>query len=140
MERNGDILTIADYPDLFAILGNLYGGNGTTTFALPDDRGLVERGWDHGRGYDSARTFGSEQQDATRELSGYIDHLLTGTGGSGFSGCFGGKIFNHFNVGAYGSGNGNVNYISFSNKNVVDTAPEFRMRNRAYLPIIKVLP
>ncbi|MCM1129474.1 MAG: phage tail protein, partial [Oxalobacter formigenes] len=22
MERNGDILTIADYPDLFAILGN----------------------------------------------------------------------------------------------------------------------
>ncbi|MCM1513297.1 MAG: phage tail protein, partial [Oxalobacter formigenes] len=70
MERNGDILQIADYPDLFAILGNLYGGNGTTTFALPDDRGLVERGWDHGRGYDSARTFGSEQEDAIRNIVG----------------------------------------------------------------------
>lgn len=35
----GQLLLIADYPSLFAVLGNSYGGNGTTTFALPNHRG-----------------------------------------------------------------------------------------------------
>jgi microcystin-dependent protein len=36
---NGQILPVADYPALFDLLGNLYGGDGVTTFALPDLRG-----------------------------------------------------------------------------------------------------
>lgn len=36
---NGGLLAIAQNQALFAILGTTYGGNGTTTFALPDMRG-----------------------------------------------------------------------------------------------------
>ncbi len=36
---NGAILSIAQNQALYAILGTMYGGNGTTTFALPDLRG-----------------------------------------------------------------------------------------------------
>jgi microcystin-dependent protein len=35
----GQILPIAQYTPLFSILGTTYGGNGSTTFALPDLRG-----------------------------------------------------------------------------------------------------
>ncbi|WP_026190547.1 phage tail protein [Methylobacterium sp. WSM2598] len=38
---NGQIMQIAQHPALFAILGNTYGGDGKTTFALPDLRGRV---------------------------------------------------------------------------------------------------
>ena len=36
---NGQILSIAQNTALFSLLGTTYGGNGTTTFALPDLRG-----------------------------------------------------------------------------------------------------
>ncbi|MEN3748299.1 tail fiber protein [Sphingomonas sp. HF-S3] len=36
---SGQILTIQQNQVLFALLGTTYGGNGTTTFALPDMRG-----------------------------------------------------------------------------------------------------
>ncbi|NRD59621.1 phage tail protein, partial [Corallococcus exiguus] len=36
---DGTLLSIAQNQALFAILGTTYGGNGTTTFALPDLRG-----------------------------------------------------------------------------------------------------
>ena len=38
---NGQILPIAQNTALFSILGTTYGGNGQTTFALPDLRGRV---------------------------------------------------------------------------------------------------
>ncbi|TAN71619.1 MAG: tail fiber protein [Methylobacter sp.] len=34
----GQLLAVADYPLLFAVLGSSYGGNGTTNFALPNYR------------------------------------------------------------------------------------------------------
>jgi microcystin-dependent protein len=37
----GQILPIAQNTALFALLGTMYGGNGQTTFALPDLRGRV---------------------------------------------------------------------------------------------------
>jgi microcystin-dependent protein len=36
---NGALLNIASFPALYAILGTAYGGNGVTTFGLPDLRG-----------------------------------------------------------------------------------------------------
>ena len=36
---NGQILSISQNTALFALLGTTYGGNGTSTFALPDFRG-----------------------------------------------------------------------------------------------------
>jgi|SRR5579884_853153 len=38
---NGQLLAITQNTALFSILGTMFGGNGTTTFALPDFRGNV---------------------------------------------------------------------------------------------------
>jgi microcystin-dependent protein len=39
MPCNGQLLPIAQYQPLFSLLGTTYGGDGRTTFALPDLRG-----------------------------------------------------------------------------------------------------
>jgi microcystin-dependent protein len=46
----GQILSIAQNTALFSILGTTYGGNGQTTFALPDLRGRVPIGQGQGPG------------------------------------------------------------------------------------------
>jgi len=38
---NGQLLPIVQYPALYSLLGTTYGGDGTTTFGLPDLRGRV---------------------------------------------------------------------------------------------------
>jgi hypothetical protein len=38
---DGAILNIADYPELFAAYGIVYGGDGTTTFGVPDMTAVV---------------------------------------------------------------------------------------------------
>lgn len=45
-------------------------GNGSTTFRLPDYRGLVVRGWDHSRGLDAGRGLGNYQADAIQNITG----------------------------------------------------------------------
>ncbi len=49
----GQQLAIASNSALFSILGTTYGGNGTTTFALPDYRGRVPTGTGQGPGTDN---------------------------------------------------------------------------------------
>lgn len=46
----GQILSIQQYSALFALLGTTYGGNGTTTFALPDLRSRTLVGMGNGPG------------------------------------------------------------------------------------------
>jgi microcystin-dependent protein len=46
----GELLAIASYPDLFAIIGTTYGGDGASTFGLPDMRGCALVGYDGGTG------------------------------------------------------------------------------------------
>lgn len=50
---NGAILSINTNTALFALLGTTYGGNGTTTFALPDLRGRMPMGTGQGGGLSS---------------------------------------------------------------------------------------
>ncbi|NHX27400.1 hypothetical protein HA397_25920, partial [Escherichia coli] len=38
---NGQLLPIQQYQSLFALIGTTYGGDGKTSFALPDLRGRV---------------------------------------------------------------------------------------------------
>lgn len=38
---NGDLLSISEYDTLFMLLGTTYGGDGVTTFALPDLMGRI---------------------------------------------------------------------------------------------------
>ncbi|MDO8367185.1 MAG: tail fiber protein [Saprospiraceae bacterium] len=47
---NGQILSISQNQALFALLGTTYGGNGTTTFALPDFQGRSAIGSGQGAG------------------------------------------------------------------------------------------
>ncbi|ADO76133.1 phage tail protein [Stigmatella aurantiaca] len=54
---NGQILSIAQNQALFSLLGTTYGGNGQTTFALPDLRGRVPMHWGSGPGL-TTRTLG----------------------------------------------------------------------------------
>jgi len=65
---SGQILSISQNTALFALLGTTYGGNGQTTFALPDLRGRVAVGMGQGPGL-SSKTLG--------EVSGQEAHTLT---------------------------------------------------------------
>lgn len=47
---HGQLLSIAQNTALFSILGTTYGGDGRTTFALPDTRGRVVVGFGQGPG------------------------------------------------------------------------------------------
>jgi len=55
---NGQILAISANQPLFAVIGTTYGGNGTTTFALPNLQGRV--GVHAGSGYVPGQIAGSE--------------------------------------------------------------------------------
>lgn len=48
---DGQTLAIGQNSALFAVLGTTYGGNGTTTFALPDLRGHTPIHWGQGPGW-----------------------------------------------------------------------------------------
>ena len=50
---NGQLLSIAQWTAVFALLGTTYGGNGQTTFGLPDFRGRIAAGTGQGPGLPS---------------------------------------------------------------------------------------
>ncbi len=54
----GQLLSVEQYVSLFAIIGNVYGGDGKVSFALPDLRGRAAIGTGQGIGY-TPRTLGS---------------------------------------------------------------------------------
>ena len=61
---NGQLLQIAQYQALFSIIGTYYGGDGRTTFGLPDLRGRVPLGVGGGPGlnnYAMGQSGGREQ-------------------------------------------------------------------------------
>ncbi len=65
---NGQILPIAQNTALFSLLGTTYGGNGQTTFALPDLRGRVSNSAGQGPGlssYDLGQVGGTESATLT---------------------------------------------------------------------------
>ena len=60
---DGRLLPISEYSALFALIGTTYGGNGQTTFALPDLRGRIPINQGAGPGlstYVIGQSFGSE--------------------------------------------------------------------------------
>lgn len=65
---NGQLLSIAQNTALFSILGTTYGGDGRTTFALPDLQGRVPVGTGAGPGLTNrtlGQKFGSEHNNLT---------------------------------------------------------------------------
>ncbi|WP_434631916.1 phage tail protein [Chromobacterium sp. CV08] len=67
---DGSTKNCKDYPALFTAIGKIYGGDGKTTFCIPNLCGEFIRGWDNGRGIDNLRQLGS-WQDATRVIKDY---------------------------------------------------------------------
>ncbi|BAY64994.1 phage tail collar domain-conataing protein [Calothrix brevissima NIES-22] len=65
---NGSEYSINNYPALYAILGTAYGGNGTTTFRVPDLRGRGLIGAGQGSGLTN-RTLGQSGGQETVTLS-----------------------------------------------------------------------
>lgn len=61
----GQLLPIAQNQALFSLLGTMYGGNGVTTFALPDFRGRVAVGSDLAGSFPVGLTFGQGQVSLT---------------------------------------------------------------------------
>ena len=61
---NGDIVAMGQYQALGAVLGNLYGGNGSTSFGLPNLQGRVALGADQ-RTLENGDVGGSVQFAAT---------------------------------------------------------------------------
>lgn len=61
---DGSAVSRSTYAALFAVIGTTWGsGDGSTTFEVPDLRGVFLRGLDAGKGYDSSRSFASYQAD-----------------------------------------------------------------------------
>lgn len=73
---DGTVYNIVDYPDLGALLGSTYGGNGTTTFGVPDLRGRVVAGQDD-MGGTSANRVTDASADSLGGVLGSEDHTLT---------------------------------------------------------------
>ena len=62
LKANGAQVSRSVYANLFAAISTRFGaGNGSTTFTLPDLRGVFLRGFDDGRGFDGGRVLGSLQ-------------------------------------------------------------------------------
>ncbi|MEV6026343.1 tail fiber protein [Streptomyces sp. NPDC052036] len=81
---NGQLLPISQNAALFSLLGTTYGGNGTTTFALPDLRGRVPMHSGQGTGL-SARSLGesggTENITLTTGRMPSHSHTLNGVAG-----------------------------------------------------------
>ena len=65
---SGQLLSIAQNTAVFSLVGNFYGGNGQTTFALPNLSGTTMVGTGQGLGLD-AETLGEQSGSTTVTLS-----------------------------------------------------------------------
>jgi microcystin-dependent protein len=77
---HGQILPIAQNAALFSLLGTTYGGDGQTTFALPDLRGRLSPGAGQGPGlsnYDLGQTGGTESVTLTTNQMPAHTHTIT---------------------------------------------------------------
>jgi microcystin-dependent protein len=86
MKCEGQLLPINQNPALFTVIGTIYGGNGTTTFALPDLRGRVPIASGQGPGLSPVvvgEAFGTETTTLTVNQIPAHSHVLMANTGSG---------------------------------------------------------
>lgn len=84
---NGQILSIAQNSALFSLLGTVYGGNGQTTFALPNLQSRVPIGYgtNIGVNYPLGETAGVEQVTLTISEMPMHSHMFVGASSGGNS-------------------------------------------------------
>lgn len=139
IKRNGVLLSRTSYPELWAAAnasgnivadgswssnpGSFSTGDGSTTFRIPDGRGLIDKGYHDGSGTfttNTSRSLGSYELDAL--LAHYHDIRCNSTTGSGTGG--GGNFVQDAGVGAM-------------EKTRSIGGSENLVRNAAYLAIIR---
>src|SRR6266513_6513570 len=74
----GQLLPISEYETLFNLIGTTYGGDGQSTFALPDLRGRIPLHF--GNGFTLAETGGAEEITLTVSQIPAHSHPLLATG------------------------------------------------------------
>ena len=82
-ELNGQMLSISQNTALFALIGTTYGGNGQTTFALPDLRGRLPMHAGQGPGLtqrDQGTSSGTEQVSLNNAQLPAHNHTVTPQG------------------------------------------------------------
>ena len=83
---SGQIIAISQNQALFALIGTTYGGNGTSTFGLPDLRGRVPVGTGNGPGlspYAAGQMGGTEAVTLTQQQMPLHNHLVNAQNGPG---------------------------------------------------------
>lgn len=84
---NGQLMSIAQNNALFALLGTTYGGDGITTFALPDMRGRLGLHFGQGPGlanYTQGQASGTESVTLLSTQMPMHNHLLMASTGQKF--------------------------------------------------------
>lgn len=155
---NGAAVSRTTYSALFNYIGVRYGvGDGTTTFNLPDLRGIFPRGIDLGRGYDcgewvtacygggndrtTTEGIGSYQQDAIRNITASWSFARCGFYNSDTRDTSA-VYWNTTSTGAYSQGGATLlqgagNFQFGSNVRVTDNSTgENIVKNMALLPCI----
>jgi microcystin-dependent protein len=82
---DGSIISIATYPNLFSALSTLYGGDGITTFGIPDMRGRVPVG-KHSSGTFATLGLTGGEENHVLSVSEMPLHNHSGFTGSGTTG------------------------------------------------------
>src|ERR1044072_3596072 len=84
---NGQLMSIAQNNALFALLGTMYGGDGITTFGIPDMRGRIGLHFGQGPGlsnYDQGEASGTESVTLISTQMPIHTHLLMASTGQKF--------------------------------------------------------
>ncbi len=92
---NGQILSIAQNTALFSLLGTTYGGNGQTTFALPDLRGRLAVSSGQGPGlsqYDLGEVGGVENVTLLNTQMPQHTHVLNASNNDATDAAPGGNV------------------------------------------------
>ena len=154
-ECDGTSLLRTEYPDLFSEIGVRHGAADENHFNLPDCRGILVRGFDHGAGNDpdaASRTaanpggatgdaVGSYQSDAIRNITGYLENTIHTTPSEQLLKYHNGVFYYNtpkYLPGIYHSNYGTLNArTNFDASRVVPTAGDNRPKNISVMFIIK---
>jgi len=85
-QANGNILPVSQHNALFSLMGTTYGGDGRTTFALPDLRGRAQIGYGTGPGLTPkvwGERVGAENATLTKQNLPSHSHTISVSGPSG---------------------------------------------------------
>lgn len=105
----------AAYPDLAAAIGSAHGGDGATTFRLPDLRGRFLRGVDGGAGRDPDALARSQPQEGVGNAGDAVGSVQSDQFGTHFHGTPSNFPNNQPGPGAFGNGSaGNLPEVMYA--------------------------